>query len=194
MARRGRRPRSGVVAQQVTALKHAVNGQVLKNLPADPPTHVASPWNSATLSDKYASDGYVSSGNVLRTMQEQLRVPKDFLVDFRVLSCRAWETAGHGLGLYPADLIDSDKDYLARIEDLPGKNQWSRAGYVWPKTHQNRVIAAKTGAETVPIVYLNTPSGDSTQVELYLNVLWRFGGTPLPRMSAALRAADYVLP
>lgn len=66
-------------------------------------------------------------------------------------------------------------DFLAQFEDIPGRNQWARVGYLYP-TSQNLVIFS--GNDTETLVTVTADNGSTICVRFH--VLWRFRFGTLP--------------
>lgn len=168
--------------QRVNNLQRAVNGQQLRVRP-DPPTVTQIPWNQVVVTVQRGVDGFVYNEDVYAAFLAQCGFTDGVTLVFRFMEVRAWEINGKSLSLSVLDLIQNDGDYLAQMEDLPGRNHWACAGYRWPKAHSSRVftVKSKTHVQGSPaICYVATAKGESSTFRIHVHLLWKYDVTSLP--------------
>lgn len=193
--RRGRGNRASV-ARRVTRLARESRGVVVK-CPPDPPRYTQIPWNSIVLNDqpKIAANkrkNYIGSDfyEMLR-MQTGLNIPKQDdtnqagnRISFRLQQVRIWNISGGDVNLQVYDLTIGlgNDDYLVQVEDLPGRNQWARVGYVYPISQQMVVFS---GHDKETILTFASTSNSTCVVQLHL--LWKSRSDTLPNLARMAR-------
>lgn len=180
--------------RRVTRVRQDIKGQHL-TLSPDPPSFTQIPWHPIVLSDNVSLLATVNTKSYTATSlanifkaQTGCTQANDKL-SFRLMQVSVWELTGKKVTLEILDLTIGlgANDFLAQIEDVPGRNQWARAGYKYPVS-QN--LVAFSGNDTETIVVITADNGSTICVRFH--VLWRFryGTIPNRHVSLADKFAD----
>lgn len=174
--------------QRLTQVRNDLKGQRLRLSP-DPPSFTQIPWHPIVLSDNITfivtanTKNYTASSisNIFKA-QTGCKQPNDEL-SFRLLRVSVWELSGKKVTLEVLDLTVGlgANDFLAQLEDIPGRNQWARVGYSYPAS-QNLVIFS--GNDTETLVTVTADNGSTICVRFH--VLWRFRFGTLPNRTISL--------
>lgn len=184
-----RRSRSNAARanRRVTILRQDVKGQHLRLSP-DPPSFTQIPWQPITLSDSPVLGLLVNTKNytaadICNIFKAQTGCSQaNTGLSFRLFQVSVWELSGKKVTLevYDLTLGLGANDYLAQLEDIPGRNQWARVGYKYP-TSQNLVIFSGNDAETL----LQVTSENGASFAVRFHVLWRFRFGTIPNRTIA---------
>jgi len=178
---RGRSKRSATGA--VRTLRRQLHGASLR-VPADPPSTVDRPWNSAVLVMPLTTLGNISISTVNTAFTNQIG---DFSATpgilYRFLEVRAWELSGADIALSLFDFVaGGDSSGIRTQHDQSGRNHWARVGCAWPTTQQNDVCLSMN---TTKNLFILESGASSPNVRAHLHLLWRFSGTPQPEKRQA---------
>lgn len=179
-----RRPQRSRVNRRITSVQNSVKGQSLRLSP-DPPAFAQIPWHPITLSDNVTFAALINTKSYTATSicnifkaQTGCTQANDKL-SFRLLQSSVWELSGKKVTLEILDLTLGlgANDFLAQLEDVPGRNQWARVGYKYPVS-QN--LVAFSGNDTEPVVVVTADNGSTICARFH--VLWRFRYGTLPNL------------
>lgn len=185
---RPRRNRLARTNQRLTQVRNNLKGQHL-TLSPDPPSFTQIPWHPIVLSDNVSFIATVNTKNYTATSianifkaQTGCKQPNEEL-SFRLVRVSVWELSGKKITLEVLDLTIGlgANDFLAQLEDIPGRNQWARVGYLYP-TSQNLVIFS--GNDTETLVTVTADNGSTICVRFH--VLWRFRFGTLPNRTTPI--------
>jgi hypothetical protein len=164
----------------INATKIGFNGRSIKPSP-DPTAIVTNPWNTITLVFTAQNDSTLYVDDIYRSLADSIGLPVSpeqlgsLVVNFRILQYRCWETLGNALQVTANELTSDDHETLRIINtqtDEPGRNHWARLGYIWPKSHQNKVMDVSADA-TVSSPILTARTSTAGQILLHINILWK---------------------
>lgn len=177
-----RRPRNRSARNPVKNLRRQLHGASLR-IPADPPSTVDRPWNSAVLVMPLTTLGNVTVELVTSAFQTQIAAVTTPGVLFRFLQVRAWELSGADISLSLLDLGSGGDTLAIRTQhDQPGRNHWARVGEMWPTTQQNDVVASTNSTRNL---FVLQSGATSANVRVHLHILWRYSGTASPQIGNA---------
>jgi len=180
-----RRTQARRLNQRITSVRNDIKGRSLRLTP-DPPAFHQIPWAPITLSDNVTllptvnTKSYTASSiaNIFKA-QTGCENANDKL-SFRLVQVSVWELSGKKITLEVIDLTIGlgSNDFLAQLEDIPGRNQWARVGFKYP-TSQNLVVFA--GNDTETLVVITADNGSTLCVRFHC--LWRFRYGTLPNLA-----------
>jgi len=159
------------------ALKVALDGRKVTPS-ADPSTIVEVPWNTITLT--FEQDVPQASLVVvtLNSIDNALRIlyPNALPYFYRLRSARVWELSNQSISanFYSLESFSPISVSISQQDDTPGKNHWARAGYIWPRSHQNIVL----NNTDQPILGISTTS--TANLLIHVDILWRSNVSQLP--------------
>lgn len=152
-------------------------------LSPDPPSFAQIPWHPITLSDNVTltalqnSKNYTATslGNIFKAQTGSTQANET--LSFRLMQVSVWELSGKKitLGVYDLTIGLGANDYLAQLEDVPGRNQWARVGFKYPVS-QNLVVFSGNDLETLVTI----TADNSSLLCVRFHVLWRFRYGTLP--------------
>lgn len=163
-------------------LRRDVMGKSL-SLPADPPRFTQMPWNNIVLSDNVKFNQTVNTKNYtasdiagIFTAQTGDANKKDKL-SFRLMRVEVWELSGKKVTLECYDLTIGlgANDFLAQLEDIPGRNHWARVGFQYPLSQS---LVVFSGNDTETLVTVTADVGSTLCVRF--KVLWKWRYSTLP--------------
>lgn len=163
-----------------------------------PPNIIGQPWNNLTAIDidEINQKGYdvkdVAGVICSQAGLYKEGVTKTFIdIEFKLLSLSVWAEEAH-VSVYPIDYsTKGSRCELTRIDGSWAKNQWARAGYVYPASVQAHVLTSMSNTDAQ--LYTITTS-KKTRVEVHLKVLWRSAASSVPSLRWVWRSSSKVLP
>lgn len=181
-----RRSRTSRMNQRLTQVHNNIKGQHLSLTP-DPPSFTQIPWHPIVLSDNVTFLATTNTKNytaasISGIFKAQTGCSQSTSeLSFRLSRISVWELSGKKITLEVYDLTIGlgANDYLAQLEDIPGRNHWARVGYSYPAS-QNLVCFS--GNDTETLVTVTADNGSSICVRFH--VLWRFRFGTLPNRHA----------
>lgn len=187
---RARGARRGTVRNlqlRLSRLQRVQNGIKLRLNP-DPPSFVQIPWNSCTVNDSPTLNSTSNSKvykavDICNIFKAQTGCSQaNGQLSFRIMEVDVWEVSGKTLTLevYDFTIGLGANDYLVQFEDVPGRNQWARTGYILPES-QNKVVFS--GDDTESLVTVTT--GLAASLIVRFKLLWKFRFGTLPNLERA---------
>lgn len=164
-----------------------------------PPNVVGQPWTRMTAIDvdqvkdktytlKDIAEVICSQAGLFsRSGQTDTFIP----VEFKIFSISCWTEATH-ISLYPQDFITGDKVELTRIDGSAAKNQWARAGYIYPATFSNITLASSNTTMMAKHFY-TVNCADAARLETHVSVLWRSANTKVVSLGYCYKDALHCL-
>lgn len=123
------------------------------------------PWRFYTISDSPVFDkvnpivkAYTFQSLFAIFMAQMKLTLKREEWNIRIKWVKAWEITGQSLSLACDDLVDNPQEYLYQVEAQPARNQWSRAGFRWPRSQQiiSFPINSKIVCQVIPGILYET--------------------------------------
>lgn len=169
---RGNRRRQARIPNNVRLL---LDGRSFRP-PADPRGLTSVPWNPLTLSVemKVTASAFVDITEVHKQATTQLGIPLATAMFYRFQRVSCWNLTGGPLVATFYDFFStSEGNYLAQLEDYPGRNQWARVGYAYSAAQSSR--AFYSGAAVKPNIWqVRVQSDPASQVVLIkASLLWK---------------------
>lgn len=112
-------------------------------------------------------------------------------VEFKIISIACWTGDTH-ISLYPQDFLSGDKVELQRIDGSSARNQWARAGYVYPATFQNLTLSSNNASQMAQHFY-TVNCAAAARLETHVTVLWRSANTKVVSLGYSYRDALHCL-
>lgn len=170
-------------------VREGLNGKVIRPS-ADPKSVVDIPWNNATIvfesTEGGGGENILDPDGLIAAVSDTVGVPAANLL-VRVQEARVWDVSGLGLRVDFFNLSNGAV-FTRTVSDEPGRNQWARVGFIWPKSDQN--FALQDGIHH-PI--LAQEAAPTNQVVLHITLLWRNKGDTERKRKHALRYHSYEL-
>lgn len=153
------------------------------NPAADPRSIVTNPWNTLTILAESDVGGTFVFSDLVTLFEDQIGTTDSTPVEFRVLEARAWELSGNNIrgDFYPFLLpfqqtqegasTSNAAAPLSIQADDPGRNRWSKIGYVWPSPHQSTTFRPVTGYNAKILSLYSAAS--TPNIVLHVKILWR---------------------
>lgn len=160
-----------------------------------PPNIVAQPWTRMTAIDvdvvkdktytlkDLAEVICAQAGLFIKTDKSETFLP----VEFKIFSIASWTEATH-ISLYPQDIVTGNKTELVRADGSAAKNQWARAGYVYPASFSN--VTFNSGNTTQMAEHFYTVNcASSARLETHIGVMWRSANTKVISLGYQFKTA-----
>lgn len=161
--------------------------------PTQPPEITPQPFNALTIfhvgkgdSGKYE----FTPSDLAKQVIQQINPSKLFTfpetaLELRVLKVRVWNMTGKTLHLVAYDYLSNatSQASLQIVIDMGSPNTYPAVGYEWPTTHQQTVLNSTITKKLFTVV-----GGEKADVVMYISVLWRIYGMPVPQYTLGLLA------
>jgi hypothetical protein len=170
-----------------------VSGRKIEFSP-DPPTVVASPWNTITVvfsaTTPAAATILITPTDIATALARQLGYSMiSESLEFRLIFVKAWlvDATKLDLAMQVYDLFNSTfssaNQRMYTLADVSAQNHFAHVGWEWSLPQQNVVLDQ---TNTAPLVEVGAITGSPLRV--HLRILWRFnrGGTPLSTIATEL--------
>lgn len=171
MPQRARRNRNKQLPRLSGAMRAILHGHRLR-IPPDPPSYVATPWNSLVVDIGSTGDLKVLGKNICSTLIVQAGLPSTATIDIRVLKVRVWCTVVKRpirvefFGF--SNTAEPSGGAIASIEDWPGANSFAAIGYQFPVALQSIVLSSDSTTKVFTV-----DVGSSYGWIAYVDVLWK---------------------
>lgn len=165
---RRRRPQSNIVKKEFDGAKIRCK--------ADPNSVTQNPWNQITLLFDAVNDAQLNVDELNTVLLETLgmNLAEGQVMNIRIREARIWELSGKAIRAKFFDLSqDNVNSVLAIHTDSPGRNQWARVAYVWPRDHQNQVHRSGD----ISNIFRVDVNGTEAQILAHVNIMWRAAPT-----------------
>lgn len=161
--------------------------------PTQPPEITPQPFNALTIFHVGKGDTGTydfTAKDIANMIIAQVNPSKLFILpatalEVRVQKIRVWNISGKTLHLVAYDYLSSatTQASLQIVIDMGSPSTYPAVGYEWPTTHQQTVLNSTITKNIFSIV-----AGAKADVVMYISVLWRIYGMPVPQYTLGLLA------
>jgi len=164
------RPRGPFINSRVRSANKLQNNGAAPKGSADPRRIKLTPWWQVTLNlEKLLNEHTVNAfslDDLNASLQAVLGLAARPSYDYRIIRCDVWGK-GSSVGLRVSDMAINSNLY--ELKDTDSKNHFPHVHYIWPKS----ISAFSIGSSTVPLFNVINYDGQSQNVIVYLQVMWR---------------------